>query len=86
MFVHHEGDAHMTDSYELSDQELDSIRELAYDKFVARGCEDGHDMEDWLAAEQEVRNGRTEAKSSVHEPAGKKGRRSSHPSETATVG
>ncbi len=79
----------MTDTYQLTEQDLDSIRSLAYEKFVARGCEDGHDMEDWLAAEQEVRSCRTDHKSecSVPEPSGKKGRRTSQPaSETATVG
>lgn len=45
----------MTDTYcELTQEQLDSIRALAYEKYVARGGEDGHDLEDWLAAEQEV--------------------------------
>jgi hypothetical protein len=46
----------MTDTYELTPEELESIRGLAYEKFVARGCEDGHDMEDWLSAEEHVRS------------------------------
>ena len=45
----------MTDTYALTPEELESIRGLAYEKFVARGCQDGHHLEDWLAAEQEVR-------------------------------
>jgi hypothetical protein len=28
---------------------------------MARGCEDGHDMEDWLRAEQDVRAAYTPA-------------------------
>ncbi len=30
------------------------IAEVAYSYWESRGCEDGHDIEDWLAAEQEV--------------------------------
>lgn len=26
----------------------------AYDLYLARGCEDGHDVEDWLQAEREL--------------------------------
>ncbi len=33
----------------------DDIARLAYEKFVARGCEHGHDVADWLAAEAEIR-------------------------------
>ena len=33
----------------------DDIARLAYDRYVARGRTDGHDIEDWLAAEQEAR-------------------------------
>jgi hypothetical protein len=32
-----------------------AIARRAYDLYVARGCEDGHDVEDWLRAEQELR-------------------------------
>ena len=72
----------MTDTYELTEHELNCIRELAYEKFIGRGCENGHDLEDWLAAEQEVRANHGEAedtngKSSVREQHTKKGRRSS---------
>ena len=28
----------------------------AYDLYLARGREDGHDMDDWLQAERELRN------------------------------
>ena len=30
------------------------IQRRAYDLYVERGCEHGHDLEDWLAAETEV--------------------------------
>jgi hypothetical protein len=32
----------------------EDIARLAYEKFVARGCEHGHDVTDWLAAEVEL--------------------------------
>lgn len=44
----------MTDTLQSSQEQLDVIRERAYEKFLSRGCEDGHALEDWLAAEQEV--------------------------------
>jgi len=31
----------------------DAIATFAYERFVARGCQHGHDLDDWLAAEQE---------------------------------
>ena len=37
----------------------EQIRVRAYELYVARGGEDGHDVEDWLDAEAEV-NGRAE--------------------------
>jgi hypothetical protein len=33
------------------------IRDLAYQLYLQRGCEDGHDVEDWLEAESIVRQG-----------------------------
>ena len=36
------------------------IARRAYDLYLARGCEDGHDVEDWLQAEHEL-NGSTAA-------------------------
>jgi hypothetical protein len=40
----------------LSDQpELErQIRERAYELYQTRGREDGHDLEDWLRAEEEI--------------------------------
>ena len=31
-----------------------TIAERAYELFLARGCEHGHDIEDWLTAETQV--------------------------------
>ena len=36
---------------ETESARLDRIREAAYRMYVARGHQDGHDLEDWLAAE-----------------------------------
>lgn len=30
------------------------VARRAYDLFLARGCEHGHDLDDWLTAEREV--------------------------------
>lgn len=32
----------------------DAVAQRAYERFVARGHEHGHDFEDWCAAEQEL--------------------------------
>jgi hypothetical protein len=37
----------------------DGIARRAYEIYCERGCEDGHDMEDWFQAERELR-GQTE--------------------------
>jgi hypothetical protein len=34
----------------------DEVARRAFDLYCARGCEDGHDLDDWLLAEREVRN------------------------------
>lgn len=31
------------------------VRQIAYALYEARGCVDGHDLEDWLTAETQVR-------------------------------
>jgi outer membrane protein TolC len=36
----------------------DEISRRAYDLYQARGAEDGRDMDDWLRAEQELREQR----------------------------
>ena len=40
-------------------QDSDLIALRAYQRYEERGREDGHDMDDWLAAEQELRGGST---------------------------
>ena len=40
----------ISDSQELENQ----IRQRAYELYEARGGEDGHDLEDWLRAEEEI--------------------------------
>jgi len=40
---------------ELSDRE---IAARAFELYCARGCEDGHDVEDWLQAERDLREER----------------------------
>ncbi len=36
------------------EQLQDQIRERAYELYESRGREDGHDLEDWLRAEEEI--------------------------------
>ena len=36
-----------------------AVAERAYQLYLARGGEDGHDLEDWVCAEQELRRGKT---------------------------
>ena len=33
------------------------IARRAYEFYLARGCADGHDVDDWLSAERELKNG-----------------------------
>jgi predicted chitinase len=35
-------------------QQREEIARVAYSYWQSRGCEDGHDVEDWLMAEDEV--------------------------------
>ncbi len=37
-----------------SEEQLERIRQRAYELYAARGQGDGHDLEDWLQAEAEV--------------------------------
>lgn len=32
-----------------------AVARRAYNLYLARGCEDGHDIDDWLQAERELR-------------------------------
>ncbi|HYM10849.1 MAG TPA: DUF2934 domain-containing protein [Bryobacterales bacterium] len=41
-------------SLEWSEEQRQQIARLAYQRFIARGAEHGHAMEDWLAAEAEL--------------------------------
>ena len=47
---------------EKTGSEETKIRARAYELFQERGGEHGHDAEDWLRAEQEVRGERTHRK------------------------
>ena len=33
----------------------DEVARRAFERYCARGCEDGHDLDDWLSAEREFR-------------------------------
>lgn len=39
----------------------DAIRKRAYELYIDRGMEDGHDLEDWLRAEQELASRRSQS-------------------------
>lgn len=39
----------------------EEIRKRAYELFEARGGEEGHELEDWLRAEEEIKGGKTNA-------------------------
>jgi hypothetical protein len=39
------------------ESESERIAQLAYQRFLARGASHGHDVDDWLAAEEELRSG-----------------------------
>ncbi len=43
-----------TVSNDLSQAQMEKIRQRAYELFEARGREEGHELEDWLQAEAEV--------------------------------
>jgi hypothetical protein len=42
-----------------SDVSQDRVAQRAYELYCARGCEDGHDLDDWLQAERDVRGAAT---------------------------
>jgi len=51
----------MRESFETSLSTLiqeEDIARRAFDLYEARGCQDGHDLEDWLQAEQELEDQR----------------------------
>lgn len=39
---------------ETEEQRLERIRQRAHELYVARGQQEGHDLEDWLQAEAEI--------------------------------
>ncbi len=41
-------------SVSISDADLEAVRARAYELYVDRGMEDGHDLDDWFRAEQEL--------------------------------
>lgn len=46
---------------DLAEEQEAQIRQRAYELFVARGQEDGHDLEDWVQAEAEISAGKAPA-------------------------
>ncbi len=44
---------------DLAEQQRERIGQRAHELYVARGQEDGHDLEDWLQAEAEIATGKT---------------------------
>jgi hypothetical protein len=43
------------------------IARRAYDLYLTRGCEHGHDVEDWLQAERELRDAVMDISKDLHE-------------------
>jgi hypothetical protein len=50
----------MSERSERIEPTYEQIEQRAYELFLERGCEHGGDAEDWLAAEQELRELATE--------------------------
>jgi len=44
-------------SFTESRPDADRVAQRAYERYEARGREDGHDMEDWFEAERELQRG-----------------------------
>ena len=55
------------ETHRMGEQRLDpeQVARLAYQRFEARGREDGHDLDDWLEAEQELQGVSGEATADV---------------------
>ena len=47
--------AHMQKDVEPTDAAHEAVRRRAYESYEQRGREDGHDWDDWIAAERELR-------------------------------
>jgi hypothetical protein len=54
---------------DLDDRRRDDIARRAYERYEARGREDGHDQEDWFEAEREAQN--RERQNTERRPAGR---------------
>ena len=50
-----------------------AVAERAYQLYLARGGEDGHDLEDWIRAERELRQGKPQNRAA--QPARPQGKR-----------
>jgi len=44
-----------------SEPEQDAIRRRAYELYIDRGMDNGHDLEDWFHAEQELAGRRSQS-------------------------
>ena len=53
------GTSQNTGDVMVADIDRDLVSQRAYERYVERGREDGQDLEDWLAAERELRERRT---------------------------
>ena len=49
------------DRSQNTDDKRRDVQSRAYQRYEARGREDGHDQEDWYAAEQEMRDAGADA-------------------------
>jgi hypothetical protein len=65
-----------SDSLPKRDPLREAIAMHAYERFLARGGVDGRDVEDWLAAESDLRHGRRTAQQT---PAGDTERHEAEP-------
>jgi hypothetical protein len=50
-------------STETPNRDPESVARRAYERYEARGYEDGHDMDDWLEAERELMSTDTQDRS-----------------------
>ncbi|MEQ1948379.1 MAG: Hsp20 family protein [Bryobacteraceae bacterium] len=48
------GDLHSPPVIEQIQNRLEDVRRRAFELFESRGCEPGHELEDWVAAEREL--------------------------------
>ena len=49
-------------TFQVTAEADEQIRRRAFEIYEQRGCEDGHDMDDWLRAETELTHQQTQAK------------------------